>query len=145
MLIGSYFCQKCKAKLLNIIDFHVSNLLPKIYSEKKVKNLYLADDFLRISVGYLQKPEFYICSRDLQGPDISGPAHTETVSAQPGLKLKEKLKFQPKPGPANFFSDFGPDHLRLSDFKAGAFSCLHIINVFFCWWFIFMLFIKQLI
>ena len=54
---------------------------------------------------------------------------------------REKLKFWPKVGPGQntkqnltrpiYFSDIGPGHLGLRDFKTSPFSCLHIINVFF--------------
>ena len=72
--------------------------------------------------------------RGLHGTDFSD-------SARP----KEKLKFWPRPCPVNF----RPDLLGLSNFKAGSFSCLNIINISFCcctcwwwWWLIFLQFIK---
>ena len=79
--------------------------------------------------------------------------HIFQAWAQPDQK--EKLKFRPEPGlkqstkswpgidPVNFFSRFQSyDYLGLRDLKAGPFSCLHMINGFFCWWFIFLQFIK---
>ena len=53
-----------------------------------------------------------------------------SVRARPGRRVK--LKFRPMSGPTIFFPDFCPDHLDLSDFKTGLFSCLQIINVLFC-------------
>ena len=51
-------------------------------------------------------------SRGLHEPDFSGPGQD-----RPRIKDFEKSKFRPELDPNNFFSDFGPDHLGLSDFK----------------------------
>ena len=52
-----------------------------------------------------------------------------SIQARPGPK--RNTEFWPGYGPANFFSDFVPDCLGLSDFKTDLFVCLHMINVFF--------------
>ena len=70
-----------------------------------------------------------------------GPTRIAWNQYQPGLKREikisawtqpvQKQKIKSRPGPANYFSDFGPNRLHLSDFKTDTFSCLHMINVFF--------------
>ena len=76
--------------------------------------------------------------------------------ARPGPKGKMKFRPEPDPtwneiqnfgpGPARpgecFFFRFRPRQLSLSDFETSPFSCLHILNVFFCWWFFFPQIIK---
>ena len=93
----------------------------------------------------------------LHGYNLSPVRSKEKILARPGTK--EKLKFRSEPGPAQkgngnfgpslawpetkykilaqarpgqFFFRFRPRQLGLSDFKTSLFSCLHIINVFFC-------------
>ena len=62
-----------------------------------------------------------------------GPSPT-----RPGTKLKILARAQPR----QFFFQFRSRQLGLIDFKTNPFSCLHIINVFFCCWFIFPQIIK---
>ena len=86
----------------------------------------------------------------LSAPARPGPKEKLKFRTEPGPK--GNLKFRPEPGPPRnkiqnfarpiFFFRFRPRKLGLSDFKTAPFSCLHIINIFFCCWFIFPQIIK---
>ena len=84
---------------------------------------------------------------------IFRPGPKEELKFRPRPGPKGKLKYRPKSDPARniiknfgpssfFFFRFHPRQLGLCDFKTGPFSCLCIINVFFCYWFIFLQIIK---
>ena len=92
--------------------------------------------------------------REIKISTRARPERETEISARARPGPKGKLKFRPEPGPVwnkikilarawpgQFFFRFHPRQLGLSDFKT--FSCLHIINVFFCCWFIFPQIIKK--
>ena len=81
----------------------------------------------------------------LQARGLHGPVFSGTGLAHKGCNFGPALSKIKNFGPGLawpifFLSAFSPDHL--SDFKTNPFSCLHIINEFFCWWYIFLQFIK---
>ena len=75
------------------------------------------------------------------GPRLARPEIEIEILARAWPDLKRNTKLHPGPAGQIFFR-FRPRQLGLSDFKTSPFSCLHIINVFFCWWFIFPQIIK---
>ena len=76
-------------------------------------------------------------TRGLHGPDFSvrarpGPARSKGKNFGPSRARAEReieISARVRPGPTNFFYRYRPRQL---DFKTSPFSCLHIINVFFC-------------
>ena len=73
--------------------------------------------------------------RGLHRLDFPGPG-LAAISARPEREIEISVRARPNErykilAKAIFFFDFGQDHLILSDFKIGPFSCLHIINGLF--------------
>ena len=70
-------------------------------------------------------------STGLHGLDFSGPGPSPAPKND-NFEAGTKHKILTQTLPDQFFSDFGPERLDLSDFKADLFNYLHI--TFFLWW-----------
>ena len=85
------------------------------------------------------RPEVKIKISARVKPDLNGKFQ---FGIEPGPAQKENSNFVQGPAQTIYFSDFKSDLFGLSDFNTIPFGCLHIINIFFFWWFIFLQFIK---
>ena len=109
--------------------------------------------FYRPYIRGLHGPIFQARTRPTWLEPWHGPSRSKEKIFLRGPSTEENVKFLTEPGwpetkykilarvsPGQIFFWFQPGTLCFT--CTDPFSCLHIINVIFCWWFIFLKFIK---